>query len=401
MNEANDVFIVDGVRSPRGRGNSKGALHNLKPVELGRQAVVALMRRTPMPPERVEDLLLGCVTQRGEQGANIAKTVASLAGLPATTSAATLNRFCASGLSAANLMAAAIGAGQCEVGVAGGLEMTSRVPMFSDQGPWFADPEVARATRFVHMGVSADLVASLAGVSRVEADAYAAETHQRAAEAMTKRRHHHVSAVDSSGDVLLDQDELIRADTTERALAKLPALFGSEHGVALAREQTEARNLALRAVHHAGNSPKVADGASVLMLASRTACERYAIRPVARICGAIHASSDPVRMLDGNGAAIARLTKQLGWKYQDIDRFEVNESFAGVMVALQRELGVGRRKFNPDGGAIARGHALGATGSMLVCQALDGLVARGGGRAVISICGGAGVIATTAIETLP
>lgn len=398
----NPVYIIDAVRTPRGKGNDKGRLHALKPVELARQALVALVERSGVDATHVEDVLLGCVTQTDEQGANIAKTAAMLAEFPVPVSAATVNRFCASGLSAVNLAAASIAAGQAEMVIAGGVESTSRVHMFSDKGAWFADPEIARKTKYVHMGVSADLCAALRGVTREEVDAYAADSQVRAAKARAEGRFAAgmFAVKNADGEVVLDQDELIRGDTTAEDLAKLPALFGGAHGARRAEDRAREADVEIEPIHHLGNSPRLADGACAVLLASESALERWGLAPCATITGAVHYSADPVEMLSGNGPSIDRMLSRIGWKHDSVDRYEVNESFAGVMVALQRDLDADRERFNPDGGAIALGHALGATGAMLLSTALDGLGHSDGKRGVVSVCGGAGVVASLAFERM-
>jgi len=389
-----DAYIIDAVRTPRGKAKDTGALHALRPVDLMSRVLNAVASRNELDTDVVDDVVLGCVTQVGDQGANIAKTAALYAGWSDSVPGMTVNRFCSSGLDAIGIAASKITAGMDDVVCAGGVESMSRVPMFGDEGAWFADKEVASATNFVHMGVAADLVASIAGLTREQIDAYAVESHRRASVADFSKSMIRID--DADGELLLDHDELIRRGTSTEKLATLEPLFG-EMAVA---EPIKRRypDVELRAVHTIASSPGIADAASALLLASKDRANQLGWYPRARIRSVASVSVEPVQMLHGNISCTQRALDKAGLALDDVDLFEVNESFAAVPLQYQQELDIDPVRLNVCGGAIAMGHPLGATGGILLATLLDALVSCNGAIGVTSICGGAGVATAIVVE---
>ncbi|MCA9672262.1 MAG: acetyl-CoA C-acyltransferase [Myxococcales bacterium] len=390
---ARDVVVIDAVRTPRGKGRPGGALSQVKPIDLVAELLRALARRNEALDARdIDDVLLGCVTQSGEQGANLARVAALYAGWPDGVSGATLNRFCASGLDAINVAASKIAAGSDDLVVAGGVESMSRVPIFSDKGPWFADPEVAERTGFVQMGFAADLVATFEGFERAELDAYAARSHQRAAAA--QQGGHFARTLepvrDGSGGVLLDHDELVRGDTTVEALARFEPCFADAASSAKARARY-GDDLVVRALHHRGSSPSLADGAALVLLASRQRARELCLAPRARVVAHGNASVEPVLMLTAAGRAAERALARAAMTVGDVDLFEINEAFAAVPLKVARDLGIDHAQLNVDGGTLAMGHAMGATGAMLFGGALEALERRDERVALVAVSGGAGL----------
>lgn len=395
-----DAFILDTVRTPRSR-TKKGTLAELSPVELLLPLFDALRTRHDLDTREVSDVLLGCVTQTGAQGADIAKIAALYAGWDERVSGATINRFCASGLSAVADASARVMANVESLVVAGGIESLSKSPMFSDGGAWFTDPAVRARTRFLHMAVAADLYATLEGVEREALDAYALRSHQRAAEA---RDNGHFApsliSVTNAAGATCDRDEAIRDDTTLDGLAALPAAYASlgEDGsdaFALTRYPSIAK---IEHRHTVGTSPAFTDAASLVLVGDRGAADRIGARPRAKIRATINHATEPVLMLDGNIEGTRRALAKAGLEIADIDLFEVNESFAVVPVVFERTFGVDPEKLNVNGGALAMGHPLGATGGILLATALDELERRDEALALVSIVGGAGVTATVVLE---
>ncbi|MBT8493310.1 MAG: acetyl-CoA C-acyltransferase [Deltaproteobacteria bacterium] len=393
-----DAFIYDAIRSPRGKGKEGGALSSVKPVALMAQVMNALAERNDLDTAAVDDVILGCVTAVGDQGADIAKISALYAGWADTVSGATVNRFCASGIDAVHTAAMKVSTSTAELVCAGGVESMSRVPIFGDKGAWFGDPEVAKRTGFVHMGVAADFVASSQGISRAELDAYAARSHQRAARAQSEGHFQSVVTIETDHG-LASTDELIRPQTSEDNLAKLPALFEGE-AFEPSKQVFAARHpgQSIDALHTVGTSPGIADGASLALIGSESAGKRHNLGPMARIVGMAVAGVDPVVMLRGNIDAARKALTHASLTAADIDVFEVNESFAAVPIDFARALDIDSGKLNPCGGAIALGHPLGATGGCLLSMAIDELHRAQGRYALISICGGAGVAAAVIIE---
>ena len=401
-----DAYIYDAVRTPRGRGKKEGRLHGIRPVELVRQLIAAVLERNPgLPSEAVEDVILGCVTQIGEQGSNIAKVAAQTAGLPETVAGVTLNRFCASGLEAVNQAAAAIRAGAGEAILAGGVESMSRVPMGSDGGAWYMDPQVAFEGHYIPQGVAADLIATLYGYSRAVLDEFAARSHRLAWEA-TENGYFRKSLIpvrDVLGRVILERDENIRPDTSVEKLATLEPSFawvGREGGFDTVALQKYPMVEAIQHVHHAGNSSAIVDGAALVLLGSEALFKRYGLRPRARIVSWAVVGTEPTIMLLGPAPASRKALSRASLSPQEIDLYEVNEAFAVVPLRFMDDLGVPIEKVNVNGGAIAMGHPLGATGAMLLGTLLDELERRGLQYGLATLCVGGGMGIATIIERL-
>ncbi|MFT7405110.1 acetyl-CoA C-acyltransferase [Zhongshania sp.] len=394
------AMIVDAVRIPRATLRGTSAYAALRPVELLRPLFTAIAERNHLDSSQVEDVLLGCATQSGGQGANVAKIAALYAGWSEAVSGVTVNRFCCSGLDAINLAASKIMSGMESVLVAGGVEQLSAVPMFADQGDWFSNPKVMKATKFMHMGLSADLIATQQGYSRERLDAYALQSHQRANHAASNHyfKQSLVPVCDSNNAPLLDRDNGVRAELSLEKLAALPASFADyvQHGQALVSQRYPDTHL--QAHHSAGNSPALVDGASLLLLASESACKKLSLRPRARICHYANASDEPVKMLTGHLRATEKLLAATGLQASDIDLWEVNESFAASVLYFQDHFNIANEQLNVNGGAIAFGHPLGATGGNLMGMLLDELERRNVKRGIVAICGGAGVGVATLIE---
>lgn len=396
----NHPLIIEALRSPRGRGNDKGALRQVKPVDLLAQQLTALAKRTGLNTAQVSDTLIGCVTQTADQGANIAKLSLVRAGWHDSVPGLSINRYCASGLSAVHL-AAQQAMDNDSLAVGGGVEMMSRVPMASDQGPLTHDFEFQQQTRLVPIGISADTIATQEGFSREQCDAYAVASQQRAISALEQGRFRSVvPVVDAQGVSLLEQDETPRAQTTLVSLAGLkPAFAAMADKYGIDRLMCERYGLdRIDHVQHAGNSPAMADGASVVLLASPGAAARLGLKPRARILATATVSVDHTLALTGAVQATQKALTKAGLHIEDIDLFEVNESFASLMLHYMKHLDVPHSKLNVNGGAIALGHAMGSTGSALVGMALDELEARRARRAVISLCGAAGLAVAMVVE---
>ena len=396
----NHPLIIEALRSPRGRGNDKGALRQVKPVDLLAQQLIALSKRTGLNTAQVSDTLIGCVTQTADQGANIAKLSLVRAGWHDSVPGLSINRYCASGLSAVHL-AAQQAMDNDSLAVGGGVEMMSRVPMASDQGPLTHDFEFQQQTTLVPIGISADTIATQEGFSREQCDAYAVASQQRAISALEQGRFRSVvPVVDAQGVSLLEQDETPRAQTTLVSLAGLkPAFAAMADKYGIDRLMCERYGLdRIDHVQHAGNSPAMADGASVVLLASPGAAARLGLKPRARILATATVSVDHTLALTGAVQATQKALTKAGLHIEDIDLFEVNESFASLMLHYMKHLDVPHSKLNVNGGAIALGHAMGSTGSALVGMALDELEARRARRAVISLCGAAGLAGAMVVE---
>ena len=398
-----EAFIYDHVRTPRGKGKSDGKLHEVTPVALASQALAALRDRSGLDTTLVEDVVLGCVTPVGEQGSDIARIAALVAGFDESVPGVQIDRFCASGLEAVNMAVAKVMAGQALAAVGGGVESMSRVPMGSNGGAWATDPAVAFATYFVPQGISADLLATLHGYSRTDLDAYAVASQQRAAAAWREGRFARsiVPVKDILGVTLLDHDETVRGSTTLETLAALKPSFaemgekyGSD-GVALLRypqvERIEHR-------HHPGNSSGIVDGAAAVLVGSAAFGRKAGLKPRARIRSFASIGSEPTIMLTGPTPATERALKKAGMSPRDIDLFELNEAFAAVVLRFMEALSVPHDKINVNGGAIAMGHPLGATGAMILGTLLDEMERRGLGTGLATLCVGAGMGTATIIE---
>ena len=398
-----EAFIYDHVRTPRGKGKSDGKLHEVTPVALASQALAALRDRSGLDTTLVEDVVLGCGTPVGEQGSDIARIAALAAGFDESVPGVQIDRFCASGLEAVNMAVAKVMAGQALAAVGGGVESMSRVPMGSNGGAWATDPAVAFATYFVPQGISADLLATLHGYSRTDLDAYAVASQQRAAAAWREGRFARsiVPVKDILGVTLLDHDETVRGSTTLETLAALKPSFaemgekyGSD-GVALLRypqvERIEHR-------HHPGNSSGIVDGAAAVLVGSAAFGRKAGLKPRARIRSFASIGSEPTIMLTGPTPATERALKKAGMSPRDIDLFELNEAFAAVVLRFMEALSVPHDKINVNGGAIAMGHPLGATGAMILGTLLDEMERRGLGTGLATLCVGAGMGTATIIE---
>nr|WP_296069349.1 acetyl-CoA C-acetyltransferase [uncultured Actinoplanes sp.] len=394
-----EAYVYDAVRTPRGRGKPTGALHEVKPISLVTGLLDALRERRPGIASHIDDVVLGIVTPVGEQGGVLPRSAALLAGLPDTVAGVQLDRFCGSGLEAVNQAAARIRSGWEHLIVAGGVESMSRNPMGSDGGAWFLDPQTALATDFVPQGVSADLIATLEGFSRAEVDAYAVRSQDRAAKAWAGGHFARsiVPVTDPNGLEILAVDEHPRPDTTAEGLAKLkPSFAGLPFDVVALRKYHWLPRI--EHVHHAGNSSGIVDGAALVLIGSAEAGTRLGLTPRARIAGAAVTGADPTLMLTGPAPATRKALATAGLTLDDIDLFEINEAFAAVVLKYLRDLDLDPDRVNVNGGAIALGHPLGATGAMLLGTALDELERRDLRRAVVTLCIGGGMGVATVLE---
>lgn len=398
-----DAFVYDHVRTPRGRGKPDGALHEITPIQLGTQVLRALRDRNELDTALVDDVVFGCVAPIGEQGADIARVAVLNADYAESVAGQQLNRFCASGLEAVNNAAAQVMAGQSEAAIGGGVESMSRVPIGSDGGAWAADPAVAYHTYFVPQGIGADLIATLEGFSREDVDAYAVESQRRAGAAWQAGRFAKsiVPVRDVIGAVVLDRDEHMRPATTASDLAALKPSFatiGEQGGFDAVALQRYPQVEAIRHVHHAGNSSGIVDGAAAVLVGSKRFGSKLGKTPRARIVAFASIGSEPAIMLTGPALVTRKLLKRARMELSDIDLFEVNEAFASVVMRYMKHLDLPHEKVNVNGGAIAMGHPLGATGAMLLGTALDELERRDVTTALVTLCVGAGMGTATIIE---
>jgi len=398
-----DAFIYDHVRTPRGRGRPDGKLHEVPPIELLTQVLQNLGERNRLATELVDDVVMGCVAPLGEQGSNIARVAVLNAGYDESVPGKQLNRFCASGLDAVNTAAAQIMADQSDLAIGGGVESMSRVPMGSDGGAWYGDPHVAWQTYYVPQGIGADLIATMDGYSRRDVDAYAVESQQRAANAW--RGGHFAKSViavrDSLGAVLLDRDEHMRPGTTLEDLGKLKPAFtvmGEQVGFDAVALQRYPEVELIEHVHTGGNSSGIVDGSAAVLLGNREFGVAIGRAPRARIKAFASIGSEPTIMLTAPGPVTRKLLKRCGMSVSDIDLFEINEAFAAVVMRYMRELELDPARVNVNGGAIAMGHPLGATGAIILGTVLDELERRGLGTALITLCAGNGLGTATIVE---
>lgn len=392
---SDEVVLAGGVRTPRGKGSPRGALAGVPPLELVTALLGALTERG-LAQAHVDDVLLGCATQVDDQGANLARTAVLAAGWDCAVPGAMVNRFCASGLEAVSLAAAKVRAGQAELVVAGGVESVSRVPAFADRGPLYADPALAARVGAVHMGVAADLVATLEGFSRDQLDDYAEASRARARDAH-RRGALGRALVPIAG---LARDELLDGAPDREALRALPPAFAdrpAEDALALARYP------ALTALHHLhtrGTSPAMADGAALLVVGTRRAVERAGLAPRARVLAATSCAVEPVIMLTAGQLALERALARAALAPSQLSALMFAEAFAALCLRLARDLGVTAEILNPNGGTIALGHAFGATGAILTLDALDTLELGGGQHAAVAVSGAAGLGAALVLERL-
>ncbi|MGW4086224.1 acetyl-CoA C-acetyltransferase [Streptomyces sp. NPDC004822] len=401
-----EAYVYDAIRTPRGRGKANGALHGTKPVDLVVGLIHEIRDRLPgLDPAAVDDIVLGVVSPLGDQGADIARTAAVLAGLPDTVAGVQESRFCASGLEAVNLAAMKVRSGWEDLVLAGGVESMSRVPMGSDGGAWSADPRTNHDTGFVPQGVGADLIATLEGFSRHDVDSYAALSQERAAAAWKEGRFDRsvVPVRDRNGLVVLDRDEHLRPGTTADSLGRLKPSFadigdlGGFDAVALQKYHWVER---IEHVHHAGNSSGIVDGAALVAVGGKEVGERYGLTPRARIVSAAVSGADPTIMLTGPAPASRKALAKAGLTIDDIDLVEINEAFAAVVLRFVKDMGLSLDKVNVNGGAIALGHPLGATGAMILGTLVDELERQDRRYGLATLCVGGGMGIATVVERL-
>ena len=400
-----EAYIYDAVRTPRGRGKASGSLHSITPIALAVTALTALRQRNALDTAAVDDVVLGCVEPVGEQGADIARIAVLEAGYAQTTAGVQVNRFCASGLEACNMAAAQVMAGQSEMAIGGGVESMSRVPMGSSGGAWAMDPQVAFHTYFVPQGISADLVATKCGMSRTDVDAYAVESQKRATRAWAEGRFKKsvVPVNDINGQAVLDRDEHIRSDATMQSLGALEPSFktpGESFGFDAVAIQRYPEVERINHVHHAGNSSGIVDGAAAVLIGNKAIGDKLGLTPRARIRAFASIGSEPTIMLTGPSFSAEKALKRAGMKPSDIDLYELNEAFAAVVLRFMQALDIAHDKINVNGGAIAMGHPLGATGAMILGTLLDELERTGKSTGLATLCVGAGMGTATIIERI-
>jgi acetyl-CoA C-acetyltransferase len=399
-----DCFIYDAVRTPRGRGKKDGSLHEVTALELATQALQAIRDRHGLDTAELDDVILGCVDPVGEQGADIARAAVLKAGYAENVPGMQINRFCASGLDACNLAAGGIMSGQTELVIGGGVEAMSRVPIGSSGGAWPEDPSLAIPAYFVPQGISADLIATVDGFSRDDVDAYAVQSQKRAADAWKSGRFAKsvIAVKDALGQTILSRDEHMRPETTMQTLGGLKPSF-AEMGalgfdsVAIQRyPQVEAINH----VHHAGNSSGIVDGAAAVLMGTKEKGAALGLKPRARVRAFGSIGSEPAIMLTAPAEVTKKVLARARMQAKDIDLFEINEAFASVVLRYLKVMELTPENVNVNGGAIAMGHPLGATGAMLLGTALDELERSGKSTALITLCIGAGMGTATIIERL-
>lgn len=397
-----EAYIIDAIRTPRAKGKKDGALYEVKPISLLTTLLNELQQRHQLDTAQVDDIILGCVTPIADQGGNIAKTAAIAAGWDNDVAGVQINRFCASGLEAVNLAAQKVRSGWEDLVVAGGVESMSRVAMGSDGGPWALDPETNLNSGFVPQGIGADLIATLAGFSRQDVDRFAVASQHKAAAAQAKGYFDRsiVPVKDHAGVTILARDEFIKANSSVDALAKLNpsfAMMGQMGFDALALQHyPEAEHI--EHVHHAGNASGIVDGAALVLLASEQALKTHNLKPRAKVLSTALVGTDPTIMLTGPAPAAQKALAKAGLSIEDIDLFEINEAFASVVMRFMQEMNVPEEKVNVNGGAIAMGHPLGATGAMILGTLLDELERQGKKRGLASLCVGGGMGIATIIE---
>lgn len=398
-----EALIFDHVRTPRGKGKPDGALHEVTPVWLAAQPLQALRERNQLDTSVVDDVVMGCVVPVGEQGGNVGRMAVLQADYAQSVAGVQLNRYCGSGLEAVSFAAAKVMAGQADMTIGAGVEMMSRVPMGSDGGAWAQDPQLANKTYLVMQGISADLLASLRGHSRRDLDAYSAESHRRAAKAWAEGRFDKsvVPVKDFLGMTLLEKDETIRPETTVESLGALKPAFtemGQKYGYDSVALQRYPQVEQIQHHHHAGNSSGIVDGAAAVLIGTAEAGAKQGMKPRARIRGFASIGSEPTLMLDGPSYAARKALERARMQPSDIDLWELNEAFATVVLTMMEELNIPHDRMNVNGGAIAMGHPLGATGAMILGTVLDELERTGKRTALISLCVAAGMGSAMIIE---
>lgn len=397
-----EAYIIDAIRTPRGKGKKDGSLYEVKPITLLTTLLNELKDRHQLDTSKVDDIVLGCVTPIGDQGADIAKTAAIAAGWDNDVAGVQINRFCASGLEAVNMAAQKVRSGWEDLVVAGGVESMSRVPMGSDGGPWALDPETNMAANFVPQGIGADLIATIDGYTRSDVDTFAENSQKKAAAAQAKGYFNQsiVAVKDKAGVTILAEDEFIKPNTTAEGLAKLNPSFAmmGQMGFDAIALQKYSEVGQINHVHHAGNSSGIVDGAALVLLASEKAVKEQGLKPRAKVLATALVGSDPTIMLTGPAPAARKALAKAGLTIDDIDLFEVNEAFAAVVMRFITELKVDPAKVNVNGGAIAMGHPLGATGAMILGTLLDELERQGKKRGLATLCVGGGMGIATIIE---
>ncbi|WP_296271448.1 acetyl-CoA C-acetyltransferase [Pseudomonas sp. UBA6323] len=397
-----EAYIFDAVRTPRGKGKKDGALYSVKPVQLVAGLLNALQARNELDTSQVDDVVLGCVTPVGDQGADIAKTAAMVADWDVSVAGVQLNRFCASGLEAVNLGAMKVRSGFEDLVVVGGVESMSRIPMGSDGGAWVMDPETNIHSNFVPQGIGADLIATLEGFSRADVDAFALRSQQKAARASADGSFARslVPVTDQNGIVLLDHDEFIRGDSTLEGLGKLKPSFEmmGQMGFDSTALRVYSHVERIEHVHTPGNSSGIVDGAALMLIGSEAKGKELGLKPRARIVATAVTSTDPTIMLTGPAPATRKALAKAGLSIDDIDLFEVNEAFASVVMKFMKDMGVSEDKVNVNGGSIAMGHPLGATGCAILGTLLDELEKRQLRYGLATLCVGGGMGIATIIE---
>lgn len=397
-----EAYIIDAIRTPRGKGKKDGSLYEVKPISLLTTLLNELKERHNLDTSQVDDIVLGCVTPIGDQGADIAKTAAIAAGWDNDVAGVQINRFCASGLEAVNLAAQKVRSGWEDLVVAGGVESMSRVPMGSDGGPWALDPETNMACDFIPQGIGADLIATIDGYSRADVDQFAEQSQKKAAAAQANGYFDKsiIPVKDKAGVVILNKDEFIKPTTTAEGLSALKPSFATmgQIGFDAIALQKYPEVGSVNHVHHAGNSSGIVDGAAIVLLASEQAVQQQNLKPRAKVLATALVGADPTIMLTGPAPAARKALAKAGLIIDDIDLFEVNEAFAAVVMRFINEMKVDPAKVNVNGGAIAMGHPLGATGAMILGTLLDELERQGKKRGLATLCVGGGMGIATIIE---
>jgi len=397
-----DAYIYDAVRTPRGKGKNTGALHEITALQLATQTLRAIKDRNNLDTSKVDDVVLGCVSPVGEQGSDIARIAVLNADYAETTAGVQVDRFCASGLEACNIAAAKVMTGEADMAIGGGVESMSRVPMGSSGGAWATNPEIAMKSYFAPQGIGADLIATKYGFSRDDVDAFAVESQKRAARSWKEGRFTRsvIPVKDQLGVTILAQDEAVRGDTTMQTLAALNPSFEQMGQMAFddVVKQRYPEVEKINHVHHAGNSSGIVDGASAVLIGSKEMGDALGLKPRAKFRGFASIGSEPSIMLTGPSLVTQKLLNKLGMEVDDIDLYELNEAFASVVLRMMQALNIPHEKMNVNGGAIAMGHPLGATGGMILGTMVDELERSDKETALITLCVGAGMGTATVIE---